>query len=37
LGRKGKLFLILQTVSMQILVNFEHREGHRLELQSLSD
>jgi hypothetical protein len=37
MGEKGKLFLILQTVSIQILVNFEHREGHRLEFQSLSD
>jgi hypothetical protein len=37
LGQKGKLFLILQTISMQSLVNFVHQEGHRFEFQSLGE
>jgi hypothetical protein len=36
LGQKGKLFLILQNISMQSLVNSVHREGHRFEFQSSS-
>jgi hypothetical protein len=35
LGQKGKLFLILQTIAMQSLVNYRQRKGHHFEFQSL--
>jgi hypothetical protein len=35
LGQKGKLFIMLQTMSIQILVNFGQRKSHQIELQSL--
>jgi hypothetical protein len=34
---KRKLFLVFPTISMQNLVNFEHREGHWFRFQSLKD
>jgi hypothetical protein len=37
LGQKGKLFSMLQSISMQSLVNFEHWEGHCFEFQSLGE
>jgi hypothetical protein len=35
LGQKGKLFIMLQTISIQILVNFGQSKSHQIELQSL--
>jgi hypothetical protein len=35
LGQKGKLFIMLQTISFQILVNFGQRKSHQIELHSL--
>jgi hypothetical protein len=35
MGQKGKLFIMLQTISVQIFVNFRQRKSHQIELQSL--
>jgi hypothetical protein len=32
--KKGKLFLMFQTISLQNLENFKYQEGHRFEFQN---
>jgi hypothetical protein len=37
LGQKGKLFIMLQTISIQILVNFGQRKSYQIEYKVCAD